>query len=73
MQEVQSRDCADATNLEVGRGVIEMQKITCDQLTSEKEEDKGCIDKLEKGLTMVYDSISDNAQAPKRSARRRLT
>ena len=71
MQEVQSRDCADATNLEVGRGVIEMQKITCDQLTSEKEEDKGCIDKLEKGLTMVYDSIPDNA--PERSAERRLT
>jgi hypothetical protein len=40
MQEVQSRACMDATSLEVGRGVIEMIQITCDQLTSEKEEDK---------------------------------
>jgi len=54
--------------LEVGRGVIEMQKITCDQLTLEKEEDKGCVDKIEKGSTMIYDSIPDNAQAPERSA-----
>ena len=36
MQEMQFRSCADATNLEVGRGVIEMLQITCDQLTSEK-------------------------------------
>jgi hypothetical protein len=47
MQEVQSRAHADATNLEVGRGVTEMLQITCDQLTSEKEEEKECTDKLE--------------------------
>jgi hypothetical protein len=40
MQEVQSRARVDATNLEVGRGVVEMLQITCDQLTSEKEEEK---------------------------------
>jgi hypothetical protein len=40
MKEVKSRACADAINLEVGRGVTEMLKITCNQLTSEKEEDK---------------------------------
>jgi hypothetical protein len=40
MQEVQSRARVDATNLEVGRGVVEMLQITCDQLTMEKEEEK---------------------------------
>jgi hypothetical protein len=40
MQEVQSRSCVDATNLEVGRGVVKMLQIICDQLTSEKEEEK---------------------------------
>jgi hypothetical protein len=40
MQEVHSRACADATNIEVGRGVTEMLQITCDQLTVEKEEEK---------------------------------
>jgi hypothetical protein len=40
IQEVQSRACVDATNLEVGRGVTEMLQVTCDQLTSEKEEEK---------------------------------
>jgi len=47
MQEVKSKARADATNLEVGRGVAEMIKITCDQLTSEKEEEIECPDKLE--------------------------
>jgi hypothetical protein len=37
---VQSRAHADATNLEVVRGVDEMLQITCDQLTVEKEEEK---------------------------------
>jgi hypothetical protein len=40
MKEVQYRSCVNATKLEVGRGVIEMLQITCDQLTSEKEEEK---------------------------------
>jgi hypothetical protein len=40
MQEVQSRARANATNLEVGRGVIEMLQIKCDQLAIEKEEEK---------------------------------
>jgi hypothetical protein len=38
MKEVQSRALTDATNLEVGRGVAEMLQITCNQLTSEKDE-----------------------------------
>jgi hypothetical protein len=46
MQEVQSRSRADETNLEVGRGFVEMLQITCDQLTSDKEEEKECVDKL---------------------------
>ena len=40
MQEVQSRSYTDATNLEVGSGVIELLHITCNQLFSEKEEEK---------------------------------
>jgi hypothetical protein len=40
MQEVQSISRVYATNLEVGRGVVEMLQITCDQLTLEKEEEK---------------------------------
>jgi hypothetical protein len=40
MKEVQFRSCTDATNLEVGRGVVEMLQITYDQLTLEKEEEK---------------------------------
>jgi hypothetical protein len=68
MQEVQSRAHMDATNLEVGRGVTEMLQITCDQLTSEKEEEKEHTDKLEQGLTMVYNHIPDSTQAPDRSA-----
>jgi cob(I)alamin adenosyltransferase len=55
-------------NLEVVRGVTEMLQITCDQLTSEKEEEKECADKLEHDITMVHDRISDNTQAPERSA-----
>jgi hypothetical protein len=46
MQEVQSRARGYAMNLEVGRGVIEMLQITCNQLTSEKEEEKQCTDKI---------------------------
>jgi hypothetical protein len=72
MQEVQSRARADVTNLEVGRGVTEMLQITCDQLTSEKEEEKEHVDKLEQGLTMVYDRIPDNVQAPERSAEEKI-
>ena len=45
MQEVQSRACADATNLEVGREVFEVLQIMCDHLNMEKEE-KRRIDKL---------------------------
>jgi len=71
MQEVQSRARADATNLEVGRGVIEMLQISCDQLASKKEEEKEHVDKLEQGLTVVYDRIPDSAQEPERSAGRR--
>jgi hypothetical protein len=40
MQEVQSRAHVDATNLEVGRGVVEMIQITCDQLTRRKRRRK---------------------------------
>jgi hypothetical protein len=47
MQEVKSRACAYATNLEVGRRVIEMLQITYNQLTSEKEEEKEYADKVE--------------------------
>jgi hypothetical protein len=67
MQEVQSKTCVYATNLEVGKGVIEMLQITCNQLTLEKEEDKEHTYKLEQGLTTVYDHIPDSAQAPERS------
>jgi hypothetical protein len=40
MQEMQSKAHANATNLKVGRGVIEMLQITYDQLTSEKKRRK---------------------------------
>jgi hypothetical protein len=40
MQEVHSRTHVDETNLEVGREVTKVLKITCDQLTLEKEEEK---------------------------------
>jgi hypothetical protein len=40
--------------------------ITYDQLTSVKEE-KEHTKKLEQGITMVYDRILDNMQAPDRS------
>jgi hypothetical protein len=50
MQEVQSRACTDATNLEVGRGFTEMLQITCDQLTMEKEEEKECADMVREGI-----------------------
>jgi hypothetical protein len=68
MKKVQSRMCAYATNLEVGRGFIEMLQITCDQLTVEKEEDKECADRLENGLTTTYNRIPNNTQEEKRSA-----
>jgi hypothetical protein len=60
MQEVQSRARTNSTNLELGRGVVEIIQIIFDQLTSEKEEEKGCANKLEHGLTTVYDHIPDN-------------
>jgi hypothetical protein len=64
MQEVQSRAHTDATNLEVGREVTKMLQITCDQLTLEKEEEKKRADRLEKGLTIVYNNIPDCTQEP---------
>jgi hypothetical protein len=69
MQEVHSRAHADATNIEVGRGVTEMLQITCDQLTAEKEEEKERIDRLEQGLTMTYNRIPNNAQASREKCR----
>jgi predicted RNase H-like nuclease (RuvC/YqgF family) len=66
MQEVQSRARADATNLEVGRGVIEMLQVTCDQLISKKYKEKENVDNLEQGLTKVQYRIPYNAQAPER-------
>lgn len=71
MQEVQSIACADVTNLEVGRAVAEMLQNTCDQLTLEKEE-KERVDKLEQGLTTIYDRILDIVQAPERSAEEKI-
>jgi hypothetical protein len=72
MQEVQSRAHIDATNLEVGRGIVKMLQITCDQLTSEKVEEKEHVDKLEEGLTMIYDHIPDNAQELDRIAEEKI-
>jgi len=68
MQEVQSMARMDATKLDVGREFFEILQITCEQLTSEKEEEKECADKLEHDITTVHDHISDNTQAPERSA-----
>jgi len=45
--------------LDVGRGVVEMIKITCIQLNSKNKEEKGGADKLEQISTMVYDHIPD--------------
>jgi hypothetical protein len=64
MQEVQSRARANATNLEVGREVAEVLQITRDQLTLEKEKENKCADKLERGLTKIYNNIPDWAQEP---------
>jgi hypothetical protein len=41
-------------------------------LTSEKEEEKECTDKLEKGIIVVYDCIPYSAQAPDRSAQENI-
>jgi hypothetical protein len=72
MQEVQSRARADATNLEVGRGVAKILQIPCDQLTAEKEEDKEHANRLEKGLTMTYNCIPNNMQETERSAEEKI-
>jgi predicted nucleic acid-binding Zn-ribbon protein len=71
MQELQSKSNGDATNLEVGRGVSEMLQITYDQLTSDKE-DKECDNKIEQGLTTVYDHIPESVQSPERSAEEKI-
>jgi hypothetical protein len=71
MQEVQARARMDDTNLEVGRGVVKFLQITCNNLTSEKEE-KEHTDKLDQGITMVYDRIPNNMQAPNRSAEEKI-
>jgi hypothetical protein len=60
MHEVHSRACIDATNIEVGRGVVKMLQITCDQLTIEKEEKKECADSLEQGFIAAYSRIPNN-------------
>jgi hypothetical protein len=65
MQEVQSIAHADDTNLEVGREVAEVLQITWDQLTMDKEEEKRCTNKLEKGMTEVYNNIPYCAKEPK--------
>jgi hypothetical protein len=56
----------------VGRGVIEMLQITCDQLTTEKEEEKEHADILEQGLTTTYNHIPNNVQATERSAEEKI-
>jgi hypothetical protein len=68
MKEMKSIARIDVANLEVGRGVAEMLQITCDQLTSEKEEEKQCADKLEQGIPMIYNHIPYSAKEPKRIA-----
>jgi predicted RNase H-like nuclease (RuvC/YqgF family) len=67
MEEVQSRAHVDATNLEFSRGVTKILQITCDELNLEKEEGKGCIENLEKGLIGVYNCIPDTVHTPNRS------
>jgi hypothetical protein len=62
LQEVQSRFREYSTNLQVGREVVEVLQITCDQLTLEKEEEKKHAKNLEKGLTTIYNNISECAQ-----------
>jgi hypothetical protein len=62
MQEVQLRVFTDATKLEVSRGVMKMMKIMCDQLTTEKEEQKDRVDRLEQGVTTAYEKIPNSAQ-----------
>jgi hypothetical protein len=65
MQEVQSRSREDVTNLEISREVKDILQVTCEQITLEKEEERQCVDKLEKQLTKVYNNISNYAQEPK--------
>ena len=72
MEELHSRAREDATNIEVGRGVIEILQITCDQLTTKKEEEKECTDRLEQGLTTAYNQIPNRAQEIERSAKDRI-
>jgi hypothetical protein len=69
---VKSKAHADATNLKVGRGVVEIIQITCDQLITNKEEEKECAYKLEQGSTMAYNCILDNAQTLERSAEEKI-
>jgi hypothetical protein len=47
--------------LEVGREVAEVLQITCDQLNMEKRRRRKT-DRLDKGLTTVYNNIPDCAQ-----------
>jgi hypothetical protein len=68
MQEVQTRAHADATNLEMGRGVADILQITCDLLTMEKENEKEQTDTIEHGLTKTYNRIPNMAQVVERSA-----
>jgi hypothetical protein len=72
MQEVKSKAYADATKLEVGRGVVKMIQITCDQLTMEKEEEEECANKLEHGLNTVYVHIQNSVKALKKSAEEKI-
>jgi hypothetical protein len=58
--------------LEVGRGVVEMLQITCDQLTSEKHEEKEFSDKLEQGIIVVYNHVPNSAQALERSTKENI-
>jgi hypothetical protein len=39
-----------------------MMQIMCDQLTTEKEEQKDRVDRLEQGVTTAYDKIPNSVQ-----------
>jgi hypothetical protein len=72
-QEVQSWARDDATELEVTKDVKEMLQLTIEQVNMEKQEEKQCMDNLEKKLQEVFKTFPDNTQGSREQRRRTYT
>jgi hypothetical protein len=71
-QEVQSCARTDAKELQHTKNGKEALELVVEQVKLETKEEKECTNRMEQGLTVVYNRIPDSTQAENRSAEEKL-